>query len=324
MTYNLVDIGNILLLSLIACNVCCCVEGGAVNNRQLVLLDFIQKKMMAFLHFICAVALMKLVVSCSSEELNITSLTDRVVEFVFTDLTLGRGLRVVSAQGSLHIQTLNGRSLVSARELEASERSLRLISIGRDTFIQAKTSAGKSRDFFVPEAYVSILTRRENAVLRDLVHILNTSDTLRENDSSRLRESVFTILSYPEGNMLQNAAAALGNAGLSGVQYPAVLPFYMATLRLAQLVRRNNVTDPVNSALPRGVREDCLSECPPCPYQECLGLCGYGCNCWKWVCGDCCYHLGCYEHDICCRQKFVRTACLFPFSFKCESGYNCD
>lgn len=279
---------------------------------------------MAFLYFICAVALMKFsLIRCSSEEeqLNITSLTDRVVEFVFTDLTLGRGLRVVSAQDSLHIQTLNGRSLVSARE--ASENSQRLISIGSDTFIQAKTSTGKSRDFFVPEEFVSILSR-ENAVLRDLVNILNTSDTVRENDSSRLREAVCSILSCPEGKMLQNAVAALGNAGLTGVQYPGVLPFYMATLRLTQLVRRSNVTDPVNSALPRGVREDCLSECPPCPYQKCLGLCGYGCNCWKWVCGDCCYHLGCYEHDICCRQKFVRMACLFPFGFKCESGYNCD
>lgn len=278
---------------------------------------------MVFLHFICVATLMKfLLVSCSSEELNITNLTEGEVEFSFTDLPSGRGLRVVSAQDSLNIQTLNGRSLVSARE--ASESSLRLISIGRDTFIQAKTSTWNSRDFYVPEVFVSILSRRENAVLQDLVHILNTSDTVGESDSSRLRDSVITILSYPEGKMLQNAVAALGNAGLTGVLYPSVLPFYMATLRLAQLVRRSNVTDPVNSALLRGVREDCLSECPPCPYQECLGLCGYGCNCWKWVCGDCCYHLGCYEHDICCRTKFVRTACLFPFGFKCESGYNCD
>lgn len=281
-----------------------------------------QTKMMAFLHFMCVAALMRSslpLVSCSSEHhhLSITNLTDRIVQFVFTDLLSGRGLRVVSAADSLYIYTLDGRSLVSARE--ASESSLRLISIGHDTFIQAKTGAGKSRDLLVPEPFVNILTSGgENAVLRDLVHVLNTTDEYR------LRDAVFTILSYPEGEMLQNAVASLGNAGLTGMEYPSLLPFYMATLRLAQLGRRNNLTSQADSTLSRGVREDCLSECPPCPYQQCLGLCGYSCNCWKWVCGDCCYHLGCYEHDICCRKKFVRTACLFPLSFTCESGYNCD
>ena len=30
----------------------------------------------------------------------------------------------------------------------------------------------------------------------------------------------------------------------------------------------------------------------------CAGICGPGCKtCWKFVCGDCCYHLGCTRHD---------------------------
>ena len=160
--------------------------------------------MMALLHFICVAVLIIVRCSCSGEEqqLNITNLTDRAVEFVFTDLPSGRGLRVVSAQDGLYINTLDGRSLVAARQ--ASESSLRLISIDHNTFIRTKTSTGKSRDFFVPEEYVSVLNSRENT---DVLHILNTSDTVGESDSNRLRDSVHTILSYPEGKMLKDAAA---------------------------------------------------------------------------------------------------------------------
>ena len=36
--------------------------------------------------------------------------------------------------------------------------------------------------------------------------------------------------------------------------------------------------------------------------NECYGMCGPGCTCWSWVCGDCCYHYGCARHDSWCRQ----------------------
>ena len=32
--------------------------------------------------------------------------------------------------------------------------------------------------------------------------------------------------------------------------------------------------------------------------SNCLGLCGPGCTCWLYVCGDCCYNSGCYIHDV--------------------------
>ena len=34
----------------------------------------------------------------------------------------------------------------------------------------------------------------------------------------------------------------------------------------------------------------------------CLGLCGDDCSCWDWVCGDCRWHFGCYQHDWFCLQ----------------------
>ena len=253
-------------------------------------------------------------------QLEIASLTDTTAAFSYTDPPSGRGLQVVSAQDCLQISTLDGRSLVAAEE--GSGGSLRLISLGYDVFIQVKTGAAESRDFAVPGA-LSNAVRTDEAVLQDLVHILTRSGT-KESDDGRLWDSLLAILSYAEMQMLQDAAVALGNTGVTGLEYPCTLPFYMTALRLSQLLRDSNFTTGRGSAKAPQMTEDCLSECPPCHEQECLGLCGYGCNCWKWVCGDCCYHLGCYEHDLCCREKFVRTACLFPFNFKCESGYSCN
>lgn len=251
--------------------------------------------------------------------LDVTTLTESQADVVYTDLSSGKGLRIASATDSLFITTLDGQNLVAAEEAVSS---MRLIGLGRCQFIQVKTGAGQSRDFAVPEAFSGVLSNKDQSVLRDLVSILNTSGSSQDQDS-KLWKAVHEVLAYPEVSLLKSAVSAMGMSGVTGLLYPSVLPFYIAALRLDQLIQRNNLTSHTAGRY-HGVSEDCLSECPPCPYQDCLGLCGYGCYCWKYVCGDCCYHLGCYEHDICCREKFVRTACLFPFGFKCESGYNCN
>jgi hypothetical protein len=46
-------------------------------------------------------------------------------------------------------------------------------------------------------------------------------------------------------------------------------------------------------------REICEPSCMEYPNREddCFGMCGIGCECWTWVCGDCCLHSICVEHD---------------------------
>lgn len=61
--------------------------------------------------------------------------------------------------------------------------------------------------------------------------------------------------------------------------------------------------------------------------EECFGMCGTKCWCWDWVCGDCCLHKGCLQHDACCRcasPHYLSTYCLLPFiyGFDCINGYN--
>lgn len=58
--------------------------------------------------------------------------------------------------------------------------------------------------------------------------------------------------------------------------------------------------------------------------DDCLGLCGAGCKCWKFVCGDCCFNQGCYEHDLCCgtEEGYLYEYCtrVYKHDFSC-SGY---
>ena len=60
--------------------------------------------------------------------------------------------------------------------------------------------------------------------------------------------------------------------------------------------------------------------------RECFGMCGARCWCWDWLCGDCCLHTGCLQHDACCRHAkpvYLSTYCLLPFiyGFDCKRGY---
>ena len=68
----------------------------------------------------------------------------------------------------------------------------------------------------------------------------------------------------------------------------------------------------------------------PCN-DGCLGLCGAGCTCWDWVCGDCMWHWGCNTHDLACGycydsygiDVFSCTVCFTPIAFFLATGPGC-
>ena len=67
--------------------------------------------------------------------------------------------------------------------------------------------------------------------------------------------------------------------------------------------------------------------CERCPvrHDNCFGMCGKQCSCWSWVCGDCCFHQGCHDHDNCCRvHGFFHYICMLVFPFDCNRyRYQC-
>jgi len=252
--------------------------------------------------------------------LKVTTLTEYTVEGSYVEKVTGRGLHFISTTDSLSITTLEGQPLLTAGR---SVGSMRLVSVGKDRFIQQKDEEG-STDYAVPASDVGGIMDIVPGTLEALVGRLQSVDG--NVHSQKLQASTEELLTRSEVQLIERAAFALGGKGVTGLKYPSILPFYLATLQLQRLLTNSTSVDyPPSHLYSKHVskRASCFETCPPCPNDNCLGMCGLACNCWRFLCGDCCYHLGCYDHDLCCRERFVQTACLFPFGFSCGSHYQC-
>ena len=125
--------------------------------------------------------------------------------------------------------------------------------------------------------------------------------------------------------MVESLALALGEIGVLGKDFPSLLSIFIAAQALVSDCENENQEFGDHR---RERREQCPNpECEGCQQKPsgstCLGMCGPDTRCWNWVCGDCCLHQGCLQHDECCRtQGMVTMACLSVWKFKCHS-YSC-
>ena len=179
-----------------------------------------------------------------------------------------------------------------------------------------------------------------------------SDDILQRLDNKTVNETrqsaLYNIAMSYEAVLIIEAAQALGELGVMGSDYPSVMRFYQLALQLAN-VRESGEEYEGDSFAPDTKRhqprqrraERCSSNgatCPSgqCPYRlsydgynnDCFGLCGYGCSCWRFVCGDCCLHEYCRSHDDCCRtQGFFTFTCFsvvvrVPFA-RCTDTFSC-
>jgi hypothetical protein len=105
------------------------------------------------------------------------------------------------------------------------------------------------------------------------------------------------MIAMAEVRSLPHLSRALGAAGFTGNKFPATLPLHKMAKQSAQAL---GITVEPLPAAPG--EENSLCQAYPNQGNDCYGMCGYGCSCWSWVCGDCCYHGGCAQHDNWCRQ----------------------
>lgn len=104
------------------------------------------------------------------------------------------------------------------------------------------------------------------------------------------------MLKLPEVAELPTLSRALGVRGFTGSDYPASLVLHKMGRQSADALGIQ-LKPLATQAQPNGY---CQSY--PNSGDSCYGMCGPGCSCWSWVCGDCCYHYGCAVHDSWCRQ----------------------
>jgi hypothetical protein len=232
-------------------------------------------------------------------------------------IDIGIGVNFVSTPNSLQLLDANGSTLVYS-ELRANNA---LIAVIADTgFIMSNGDL-----YYVPNnllPYIKMLSADPADLLSKGVY--------NNNAFIRLQSAIEKLHERQESTLLKGAAFALSKEGITGYDNPSVMLFYKFAQQMVRYEQNRKL--PVFNATKRaadyvndgdGDDDDCLQYCPPCPDYECLGLCGYGCSCWEFICGDCCYHLGCYDHDVCCRQNMFDINCWLPFGFSCEENYYC-
>ena len=124
----------------------------------------------------------------------------------------------------------------------------------------------------------------------------------------------------PEVQLLERVSAALGD---NSTRLEILQPFHALCF---DLLKKSEVEIPAELRAAPDLEEETTDQhtrekrCFRPTLNRCEGLCGLGCRCWSWFCGDCCWHRGCYEHDLCCNRYGRFTSyCALPFKY----GFNC-
>ena len=260
--------------------------------------------------------------------------------------------------GKLQIATAQGDTVFSVLDLRDK---VAFVSNADSTLLVHKSSLGSTKVYKGRSSLLHMLTRartqqatESNSAVRSLLQ----SQLQHVTEEEGVRE-LEEMLNLPvESQILRQAIMALASAQeekreVSGVgrSLRAFLAFGLrlearmaealsqdVSSDLSNAVNRHFLYDTGNKAAwlsqARTQTEMCTTfatRCPEgrCPYpldqNDCFGMCGRQCNCWRFLCGDCCTHRGCIEHDSCCRsQRFYAIfRCNVPLGFTCGGPFRC-
>lgn len=166
------------------------------------------------------------------------------------------------------------------------------------------------------------------------------------------------FLASDEAVLVVQAAKALGERGMKGTDSPAAMMFYILASRVQNLLNKtlDKATLSLEQEIPGELDEDGSRQqrevlvertarnvhgrtqsedfceniqhsCPSgrCPQgSECTGLCGMSCDCWDWVCGNCCLNKMCLDHDKYCTEGGFMSWCCFGIIEKDINDLDCD
>ena len=260
------------------------------------------------------------------------------------------GIRFRSTVNSTYIiisiTTSSGEPLVFV--LHPVVSNMTMMSVNETNFMVMENQPGRAKydDYLVPNDAMNMM---ESIVMGEEKMSDDVYKYLDNTTVNETRQSVFYNLAMSKETLLIiEAAQALGDRGIRGVDYPAVMRFYLLALRLAN---SRDDTAGADSTTPGGKLFDrhrqtratrcssngAICETNRCPFKrgsnDCFGLCGKGCSCWSFVCNNCCVNQYCRTHDQCCADKgFFSSACLsvawkapsrFGTQSLCSSNYDC-
>ena len=168
------------------------------------------------------------------------------------------------------------------------------------------------------------------------LHLYNTIYAIGESNITAQYAINLAFLTR-EFELVEDLSQSFGELFNSqGREYPSVMAIYIASKSLINM--KSQLLNAIENDTP--LREARDSECivgevyPEMPEDvtclelpkgtSCLGLCGPGNTCWSQLCGDCCFHKGCADHDTCCAvYGMLHPKCMLPSGFSCAQ-YNCN
>ena len=181
--------------------------------------------------------------------------------------------------------------------------------------------------FHVPEN-----VRRESEALRKFAREISGNGITQQETLKNHYQAAMSDLHYvPEVQLLERLSSALGG---NSKRLEILQPFHALCL---SVLKASDIEVPDELRAAPNIEDETADQherekrCSRPTANKCRGMCGLGCWCWGWFCGDCCSHQGCYEHDICCNYSRWTSYCATPFRYglscskfggypKCKSG----
>ena len=255
------------------------------------------------------------------------------------------GIQFESSVNDTHIHfkvsTIGGELVVVI--IRPVETPMMMFEVNDTAFLTVKNEQGPNDEYVIPEAY----TNDMESIMMGFEAMTNEMLDKMDNETviEKSHNSLESLTMSPQASLIIEAALALGDTGLTGADSQAAMKFYIIALKLQNA--RDSVDPAQNmqsysskSESPRQKRShlqncrnnDATCRRGECPFRrgsnDCFGMCGKGCWCWSFVCGDCCIHNYCLTHDDCCANagfftfKCFRVAFDKPFS-RCSDNFRC-
>jgi len=221
------------------------------------------------------------------------------------------GIRFEATQRRVVLSALDGTELVSFAH---DDQDVQRFSVMNR--FAAVMDAPRKRTLY---ARASALPQLGSIVLEDKAPGLVSRE--------RMELEMIGMLGRPEMRLVSDMAHAVAALGYNGKDTPFLMNFLVLARRLTTMVDMATGSSDARAANPlleaAGVADKLGCTAYPNQNNDCFGMCGLGCTCWSFVCGDCCYHQGCADHDNYCRTRGMSSACCLAIGgFSC-SGYNC-
>ena len=222
------------------------------------------------------------------------------------------GIKLSAVGNVFEMTSLQDEQLVSSKLL--NRHGDRIVSI-----LDANVLNFRGENYLLPDHLRTAIEEQQE----DLSLFVEQLSLFQSESQSVLQSRMQQFIKTREAEVIKEMMQVLHDQGeINGKTHPKLLPFLVFAMRL----QKANQPELKAASRSQDLHDRLTLTCNSLEdnhHNKCLGMCGYSCVCWTIICGDCCYHQGCYEHDKCCREDFFTLECLFPIDFQCD-GYPPD